>query len=74
MLCERCHTSTSTWEEVRFDHNTQSRFKLDGVHQKVPCEGCHFPVKLPDGAEIIQYKPLRMECKDCHEIVPDQTR
>lgn len=68
--CDSCHSSTKDWRQIQFDHNTQSRFALDGVHAKLSCGDCHFRVKLPDGTEIVQYKPLGRECKDCHEIVP----
>jgi len=64
--CEGCHLSTSSWEEVQFDHDTQSRFPLDGTHEDLPCVACHVPVRLPGGGEMLQFKPLGMECKDCH--------
>lgn len=68
-LCESCHSSSSAWKEVSFDHQTQSRFPLDGAHSKVKCEGCHPTRKLPDGKTIVQYKPLGAECEDCHAFV-----
>ncbi len=69
-LCSACHPSFDTWSKLSFDHNTMSRFALEGVHASVACSRCHLSVKVPDGAEIIQYKPLGVECRDCHEIIP----
>lgn len=68
--CSKCHASFSTWDETTFNHNTMSRFHLEGAHAVVACQRCHQTVTLPDGASLIQYKPLGVECKDCHEIVP----
>ena len=63
--CSRCHQPTG-WKELAFDHNRDSRFMLDGAHIKVECNQCHKPVKRSDGSEMVVYKPLGMECSDCH--------
>ena len=70
--CGSCHTSFATWSEVRFDHQTQSRFKLEGVHARTACDRCHVPVTLSDGSTIVQYKPLGRECTDCHDMLRKQ--
>lgn len=58
--CNRCHTPNG-WKIWRFDHNTQSQFKLDGKHKDVHCYSCHTqPVK------IIDSKPRT--CAVCHHI------
>lgn len=66
--CETCHTSFTYWHHIQFDHDTQSRFPLRGVHASVSCNRCHVPIELEDGSKIVQYKPLGRECRDCHEI------
>ncbi|MGE3164945.1 MAG: cytochrome c3 family protein [Planctomycetota bacterium] len=66
--CATCHISEWKWKYVQFDHNTQSSFPLEGAHARVPCSGCHMSVDLKDGGQVVQYKPLRKECGDCHEI------
>ena len=66
--CSACHASTSHWEETDFNHNTQARFPLEGAHTRVACSGCHQGVELEDGSQVVQYKPLGRECRDCHEI------
>jgi hypothetical protein len=67
--CGSCHVSFASWPEVRFDHQTQTRFPLDGVHARTACSRCHVPVTLADGSEIVQYKPLGRECTDCHDML-----
>lgn len=66
--CATCHVSEWKWNYVRFDHNSQSSFPLEGAHAHVPCSGCHMSVDLKGGGQVVQYKPLRKECGDCHEI------
>ncbi|MBM4290253.1 MAG: hypothetical protein FJ138_01420 [Deltaproteobacteria bacterium] len=55
--CSACHQETS-FSDLKFDHNTQSRFPLKGSHQRVECAACH---------EGGHYKPIDMECASCHE-------
>lgn len=62
--CERCHTSAN-WLPDKFDHNRDSRFKLEGAHKKVTCNGCHMKIEEPGGT-FVRFKPLNMACKDCH--------
>ncbi len=62
--CETCH-NVDTFSAVAFDHNG-ARFKLDGAHDKVPCESCHKLETLSDGHSFRRYKPLGMQCRDCH--------
>lgn len=38
--CQLCHTPNS-WRIWQFNHNFQSRFKLDGAHENVHCHSCH---------------------------------
>ncbi|MCA8960785.1 MAG: hypothetical protein KDC38_09740 [Planctomycetes bacterium] len=66
--CDACHVSQESWEDVEFDHDAQSRFKLEGAHRAVLCTGCHRPVPLENGREFVRYKPLDFECGSCHEI------
>ena len=58
------------WHDVsRFDHDTESRFPLNGGHAKVACGKCHFQkVKIAGKLEIL-YRPLSMECESCHTDV-----
>lgn len=54
--CSNCHT-TAGFSHMEFDHNTQSRFKLEGVHRYVNCQSCHQQGK---------FRPLSTNCKSCH--------
>ncbi|MFQ5845672.1 MAG: hypothetical protein ACE5JG_11865, partial [Planctomycetota bacterium] len=68
--CEACHRSAAAWRELSFDHDRRSRFPLDAAHVEVACSGCHPTVEQPDGARVVQYKPLGTECRDCHDLQP----
>jgi hypothetical protein len=58
-LCEQCHNARS-WKEWTFDHDRQTKFKLDGKHKGLDCAACH---KQP------MPKKVRMAgtCVSCHE-------
>ena len=64
-FCYKCH-SPADWHELTFDHNRDSRFLLEGAHQMVECTGCHKLLQTPEGISYIKYKPLSIECVDCH--------
>ncbi len=64
--CERCHQSTSTFSTLIFDHQKDSRFALDEQHAELECAACHKPWPLGNGGEAVRYKPLGLECADCH--------
>ena len=57
--CENCHSNTS-WAPIRaipeFNHDS-TRYPLRGMHEKVPCTGCHTkPV----------FTNVGKNCADCH--------
>lgn len=56
--CYRCHTTLS-WlgPDLRFDHNTMTKYPLDQNHEHVACVACH---------ENQRWKPTPKECKVCH--------
>ena len=72
--CGACHNSFTEWKQIQFDHNTQSRFPLLGVHARLECSRCHVPAALGDGTEVVQFKPLGRECGDCHDVPTNSTR
>jgi hypothetical protein len=69
--CEQCH-SPANWNDLLFNHNRDSRFRLEGAHQNVPCNRCHPPVTVGE-KQFIRYKPLETSCKSCHDN-PDGPR
>ena len=55
--CAACHASSS-WKQVRFDHDAMTRFPLRGAHRSTTCGACH---KQPAKAQ----KPPST-CIGCH--------
>jgi hypothetical protein len=64
--CARCHDAASWKENLRFDHQRDSRFKLEGKHKPLACEKCHAPVTVAKGVTARRYKPLPLSCEGCH--------
>jgi len=62
--CTRCH-GDDDWHRLRFAHDRDSRYKLDGAHAKLPCAACHRSVAAPGGS-FVRYKPLPVDCQGCH--------
>jgi hypothetical protein len=62
--CESCH-NLNAFTKVAFDHD-RTRFKLDGAHADVSCESCHKVETRADGHTFRRYKPLGLQCRDCH--------
>ncbi len=71
--CSSCHVSSADWQVMEFDHDTQSRFPLLGVHATLSCAGCHRKVQLEDGSDVVHYRPMGRECGDCHEIPKEKS-
>lgn len=58
--CEACHvvSATSGWKDIRFDHDKDTKFELQGSHAKVKCATCHVSNK---------YKGVPTTCVGCHK-------
>ncbi len=52
--CEKCHLETG---DNLFNHNTMSKFRLDGKHLEVRCADCH---------PSVTFKPRPANCFGCH--------
>jgi len=64
--CAACH-KTSSFADLAFDHDRDSRFPLTGKHAQTPCAGCHKAERAgPGGAVTVRYKPLATACGSCH--------
>jgi hypothetical protein len=63
--CSRCHSPADTFEGLLFDHNRDSQFVLDDAHAALACAQCHRP-SMKNAGEPLRYKPLGMQCVDCH--------
>jgi len=62
--CERCH-ATDSLQTVRFSHDRDSRYRLDGAHARLACVACHKP-EPRGGKRVVRYKPLPLTCAGCH--------
>ena len=68
--CETCHT-TRGWKLWDFDHDTATRYRLEGAHRTVACASCH-----RDPAPVgMAAAPLTSNCSTCHRSTdPHQGR
>jgi len=63
--CARCHSDAAKFTQTTFDHQRDSRFRLDAIHVKIACDACHKPVAA-GAVSIVRYTPLGVSCRDCH--------
>jgi len=56
--CETCHVNTK-WAEIRFEHDRDTKFALDGAHKTVACNDCHL--------QNVFTHPMKGNCADCHQ-------
>lgn len=57
--CESCHNARS-WVLWDYNHNTRTRFKLEGGHRGLDCYSCH---RMPVTGKAV----LPMACMSCHD-------
>lgn len=62
--CARCHAETG-WKLPRFDHDRQTRFRLEGAHARTACTACHKPQKVGERT-VVRWRPLDTACRACH--------
>ncbi len=62
--CNNCHNTTS-YLITSFDHE-ETRFPLTGEHKDVQCALCHVNEIGLDQQPFARFKPLGIECQDCH--------
>jgi hypothetical protein len=78
VLCENCHTTTA-WKPIRrqpeFDHNRQTSFALQGLHQSVPCQSCHVslvfseaPTRCAECHADLHRRQFGPDCEKCHTV------
>ncbi|MDQ1352795.1 MAG: hypothetical protein QG657_3101 [Acidobacteriota bacterium] len=69
--CEACHSTDGfKGELLKFNHQTDSTYALQGKHAALACEKCHMKKKqtFPGGpGEAVLYKPISAQCTACHE-------
>jgi len=57
LKCETCHNETS-WKEILFDHDKQTKYPLLGKHHDAKCVSCH-------AGDLYKIK-LKTNCSSCH--------
>ncbi len=78
IACENCHTTTA-WRPIRqqpeFDHNTQTKFPLRGLHTDVSCRSCHVGLvfastgtRCSDCHADLHRRQFGSNCEDCHTV------
>lgn len=64
LSCQQCH-SVVGWKRIAFDHDRNSRFKLEGAHRTLLCGKCH-KTETRNGKPFVRFKPLPVTCEGCH--------
>jgi hypothetical protein len=59
--CDSCHNARA-WPLVRFDHERDARWRLDGAHARATCAACH-AAPAPAGRTIAA---VGRDCVACH--------
>jgi hypothetical protein len=66
--CLSCHNEVSWKEVTHFDHNTDTRYPLDGKHLDLKCNECHVPAKMNLQVGIYKWPLLKTKtCEVCHK-------
>jgi hypothetical protein len=68
--CESCHDMEAFRPARRFNHDRDTRFSLEGAHQKAGCGQCHRSERSGTGT-IVRYRPMDTRCEACHLEVPN---
>lgn len=56
--CESCHAEKD-WKSIHFDHDRDTKYHLQGKHNKVKCTDCH-------SGKVYEQK-LNIDCASCHK-------
>jgi len=65
--CTACH-ELSAFSRTRFDHAKDTKFPLEGKHQKTACASCHPAQKAQRGVQV-KYTGVETSCAGCHADV-----
>jgi hypothetical protein len=59
--CLTCHNG-QTWPRSEFDHNTETEFPLNSIHEDFACDKCHWPDTWAP-----RWNPTsQSDCTGCH--------
>ncbi|MFZ5470174.1 MAG: cytochrome c3 family protein [Myxococcota bacterium] len=65
--CTGCHR-LSSFSDLAFSHDKDTRFPLTGAHTRAACGSCHTP-SVEKGVKTVRYRPLETACGGCHTDV-----
>ncbi|MGZ3742580.1 MAG: hypothetical protein ACXWRE_03870 [Pseudobdellovibrionaceae bacterium] len=71
--CNACHTLKTWKDNIKFDHDKDTKFKLVGKHRELKCNDCHLADKKKN---IFRYQWPQLktaQCLSCHENVHKKT-
>lgn len=55
--CETCHNSEG-WDQILFDHDRKTKFRITGKHKRAKCDNCH--------KNRLYEQKLDQKCNSCH--------
>lgn len=81
--CGVCHNAVD-WKMIRFDHERDAHFALEGAHAVIACEKCHVEkapasLRLPNDcischrAEDVHHGAFGGDCAQCHRATSWKT-
>jgi len=74
--CQACHNETDWKKDLDFNHNFDTRWKINGKHLKLKCSECHTPFneKVKTSPRKYFWKDLNTKtCENCHKSPHLQT-
>ncbi len=64
--CKKCHNPRG-WKKVKFSHNKDTNFKLEGRHKEVICVDCHKQDEAKLDIKVGKKKKKARHCYNCHK-------
>ena len=64
--CQGCHGADVFVPAAKFNHDRDSRFKIEGAHRRTACIACHPARTDAAGRKLVSYVPTPTRCEACH--------
>lgn len=65
--CNACHSNTSWKDGLKFDHNRDTKYRLEGKHQDLKCNDCHMTDQRKKTLTYSFPHLKQKQCLSCHE-------
>ncbi|MCX6105496.1 MAG: hypothetical protein NTY08_06665 [Proteobacteria bacterium] len=76
--CQTCHNEIAWMSSIKFNHNTDTKYPIDGKHIGVKCFECHKPLaggSTPNTARDYSLPELEARtCETCHKSPHDAAK